>query len=67
MKSAGFHRFEELALDDVWRRYLPGEPPLNLQVSKIGTAFVNSPTPSPSPSPSPHPILIAAGNGHGDG
>jgi len=40
VKSAGFHRFEEIALDKVWRRYLPGEPHPNLQVSKIGTAFM---------------------------
>jgi methyltransferase (TIGR00027 family) len=34
----GFARFEELGLDDIWRKYLPGEPHENAGVSRIGVA-----------------------------
>jgi methyltransferase (TIGR00027 family) len=37
---AGFTSCDELGLDDVWRRYLPGEPHPNAWVSRVGTAFV---------------------------
>lgn len=39
-RRAGFTTCEELGLDEVWRRYLPGEPHPNAWVSRVGTAAV---------------------------
>ena len=39
-KRAGFASCEEIGLDEVWRRYLPGEPHPGAWVSKVGTAIV---------------------------
>ena len=40
IRSAGFTRFEEHAFDAIWRRYLPGEPPMHAAYSKMGVAIV---------------------------
>ncbi len=37
-RQAGFGTFTERGLDEVWRRYLPGEPHPNAWMAKIGTA-----------------------------
>ncbi len=37
---AGFASCEEMGLDAVWRRYLPGEPPPYAGVSRVGVARV---------------------------
>jgi methyltransferase (TIGR00027 family) len=39
-RQAGFRSCEELGLDEVWRRYLPGEPPPGASISKVATAIV---------------------------
>jgi methyltransferase (TIGR00027 family) len=39
-KQAGFSSFDELGFDEVWRRYLPGDPHPHACISKIGTAVV---------------------------
>jgi methyltransferase (TIGR00027 family) len=39
-RRAGFRSCEEIAGDDLWRRYLPGEPHPNAWVTRIGTAIV---------------------------
>jgi hypothetical protein len=39
-RRAGFTTCEELGLDEVWRRYLPGEPHPKAWVSRVGTATV---------------------------
>lgn len=39
-RRAGFSDCEELGMDDVWRRYLPGEPHPDAWVAKVGTAIV---------------------------
>jgi methyltransferase (TIGR00027 family) len=39
-KRAGFTSCEELGLDDVWRRYLPGDPHPNAFVSRVAVATV---------------------------
>lgn len=37
-KRCGFATFEEVAGDELWRRYLPGEPHPNAWVTKVGLA-----------------------------
>lgn len=37
-RRAGFAACEEVGLDEVWRRYLPGEPHENAWVCRMGTA-----------------------------
>jgi methyltransferase (TIGR00027 family) len=39
-RRAGFSSCEELAGDELWRRYLPGEPHPHAFVMKVGTAVV---------------------------
>lgn len=39
-KRCGFGSFEALGSDDLWRRYLPGEPHENAWVTKVGLATV---------------------------
>lgn len=39
-KRCGFASFESVAGDDLWRRYLPGEPPPTAWVMKVGLAIV---------------------------
>ena len=39
-RRAGFSSCEELGLDEVWQRYLPGDPHPYAGVSKLGTATV---------------------------
>jgi methyltransferase (TIGR00027 family) len=39
-KRCGFASFESVAGDDLWRRYLPGEPHPNAWVTKVGLATV---------------------------
>jgi len=39
-RRAGFRSCEELAGDELWRRYLPGEPYLTAWVMRVGTAIV---------------------------
>jgi methyltransferase (TIGR00027 family) len=39
-KRAGFARYEEIAFDAIWRRYLAGEPHAHAAVPHMGTAFV---------------------------
>jgi methyltransferase (TIGR00027 family) len=39
-RRAGFRSCEEVAGDDLWRRYLPGEPHPNAWVTRVGTAIV---------------------------
>jgi methyltransferase (TIGR00027 family) len=39
-RRAGFRSCEEIAGDDLWRRYLPGEPHPNAWVTRIATAIV---------------------------
>jgi methyltransferase (TIGR00027 family) len=39
-KRAGFARCREFASDELWRRFLPGEPHPNAWAVKISTAFV---------------------------
>lgn len=39
-KRCGFATFESVAGDDLWRRYLPGEPHPNAWVTKVGLATV---------------------------
>jgi methyltransferase (TIGR00027 family) len=39
-RQAGFSTCEEIAGDELWRRYLPGEPHPNAWVMKMGTAVV---------------------------
>jgi methyltransferase (TIGR00027 family) len=39
-RRAGFRSCQEIAGDDLWRRYLPGEPHPNAWVTRIGTAVV---------------------------
>jgi methyltransferase (TIGR00027 family) len=38
-RRAGFRSCEEVAGDDLWRRYLPGDPHPNAWVTRIGTAI----------------------------
>lgn len=40
--AAGFSRFEELRFDELWRRYLPGEPAPAASVAKLGIASKSS-------------------------
>lgn len=40
-KRCGFASFEAVGGDDLWRRYLPGEPHENAWVTKVGLATVN--------------------------
>jgi O-methyltransferase involved in polyketide biosynthesis len=35
-KRCGFASYEAVAMDGVWRRYLPGEPPPTAWVTKVG-------------------------------
>jgi hypothetical protein len=37
-KRCGFASCEALSSDDLWRRYLPGEPPPNAWLTKVGLA-----------------------------
>jgi hypothetical protein len=39
-QRAGFSSCEEIAGDELWRRYLPGHPHPNAFVVKLGTAIV---------------------------
>jgi methyltransferase (TIGR00027 family) len=39
-RRAGFSSCEEIAGDELWRRYLPGDPHPNAFVMKVGTAIV---------------------------
>jgi methyltransferase (TIGR00027 family) len=39
-RRAGFSAYDEIAGDELWRRYLPGEPHPAAVVTKIGTAIV---------------------------
>jgi hypothetical protein len=39
-RRAGFRSCEEIAGDDLWRRYLSGEPHPNAWVTRIATAIV---------------------------
>jgi methyltransferase (TIGR00027 family) len=39
-RRAGFCSCEEMAGDDLWRRYLPGEPHPNAWVTRVATAIV---------------------------
>lgn len=39
-KRCGFSTFEAFGLDELWRRYLPGEPHPNAWVTKVGLATV---------------------------
>ena len=39
-RRAGFHSCDEVAGDDLWRRYLPGEPAPTTWVMKLATAIV---------------------------
>jgi hypothetical protein len=39
-RRAGFSSLEELGGDDLWRRYLPGEPHPNAFLTKLGLAIV---------------------------
>lgn len=39
-RRAGFRSCEEIASDDLWRRYLPGDPHPNAWVIRIATAIV---------------------------
>lgn len=39
-KRCGFASFEAVGSDDLWRRYLPGEPHENAWVTKVGLATV---------------------------
>lgn len=39
-RSRGFSAFEELGFDELWRRYLPGEPHENAWVARMGVARV---------------------------
>lgn len=39
IRSAGFATFEEVRMDELWRRHLPGEPPPGAFVAKLGIAF----------------------------
>jgi methyltransferase (TIGR00027 family) len=39
-RRAGFTACEDLGFDDVWRRYLPGEPHPHASIVRIGTAVV---------------------------
>jgi methyltransferase (TIGR00027 family) len=39
-RSCGFESCEEFGGDDLWRRYLPGEPFEHAHVMKVGTALV---------------------------
>jgi methyltransferase (TIGR00027 family) len=39
-RRAGFSVCEEVALDELWRRYLPGEPHPGASIVRIGTAVV---------------------------
>ena len=40
IRGAGFTRFEEHDFDAIWRRYLPGAPPMLASYSKMGVAIV---------------------------
>jgi hypothetical protein len=40
VRRAGFTRFEQVACDDIWRRYLSDEPHENASAVFMGVAFV---------------------------
>jgi hypothetical protein len=43
VKQAGFTRFDAIALDVIWRRYLRSEPHENAAIPHMGCAFIDRP------------------------